>query len=63
MNRSTSKFGFISLITFTRISDFRVVFRKLKIDLGASFGFYSVDCFDRVVFFFLTQGPVSVNFN
>ena len=41
--------GFCGWGSFTRVSDFRVFFGKLTIDLGTIFGFYSGDCFDRAM--------------
>ena len=43
---------FIYFFSSPCVSDFRVVFRKLMIDLGALFGFYSGNCFDWVVILF-----------
>ena len=46
---------------------FKVIFRKLMSDLGAPFGFYNGDCFDRVVVLFnfvicICEYPVGVNY-
>ena len=49
MKRSASEFGFIFFDASTDVSDFRVVFMKLMINLNAPFCFYSGDYFDRVV--------------
>ena len=53
MKRSASEFGFKVFYFFasTPVSDFRVTFRKLMVDLGAPFGYYRSNCFDRIVVF------------
>ena len=66
MNTSASEFGFRFkklFFAFTCVSGFRVVFRKLMIDLGTLFGFYSGNCFVRVVVLFncVCENPVGVN--
>ena len=76
MNRSLSEFGFrlfiyLSIYLFLLLHVFlifKVFFRKLIMDLGAPFGFYCGDCFDRVVVLFNSricacECPVGVSYS